>query len=67
LISLLSEFDPSDLVVFKIRNGEWASPDTVRVIPGGLDIGSVHTPSRSMHDVLAAINPLKEHVQCRNS
>ena len=43
LISLLSEFDLPDLVVIKDRNGEWASPDNVWAIPGGLDIGSERT------------------------
>jgi hypothetical protein len=43
LISVLSEFDPSDLVVIKNRHGEWVSPDNVWAIPGGLDIGSEHT------------------------
>jgi hypothetical protein len=29
LISLLCEFDPSDLVVIRNRNGEWVSLDNV--------------------------------------
>jgi hypothetical protein len=37
-ISLLCEFDPSDLVVIKNRNGEWVSPDNVWAIRD-LDIG----------------------------
>ena len=50
LISLLSEFDPSDLVVIKNRNGEWASPDNIWAIPGGLDIGSERTSTVAIEE-----------------
>jgi hypothetical protein len=39
----LPEFDPSDLVISKNRNGEWALPETIRVIPGGFNVSSART------------------------
>jgi hypothetical protein len=50
LISLLSEFDPSDLVVIKNRNGEWVSPDNIWAIPGGLDISSERTSAVAIEE-----------------